>query len=124
MAKERTCLVCGKKYEYCPHCGQHNPHETWRFLFCSENCNKIDNVIASYRSKEISASEAKGKLSVLSVPQLSGVTDYIRPFLEQINATVNAEVTALLKEEEVEPVVEKSKQLKILKNKRKIVNED
>lgn len=84
MAKQRTCLVCGTKYEYCPHCGKHNPKETWRFLFCSENCNKVDNVIASFRSKEISADEAKNKLSALGVSKTSTVTNYIRSFLEQI----------------------------------------
>lgn len=122
MAKQRTCLLCGKQYEYCPHCGKHNPTETWRFLYCSENCNQIDNIISAYKANKISASEAKSRLSILSVPPLSAITNYVRPLLEQIYATVDVEVASY--SEDKEESEEKSQQLKIIKKKRKIVNEN
>lgn len=56
---ERTCIVCSKKYKYCHRCGEYNPDETWRYMFCDENCRQIFKVCGAFSFNEISAYEAR-----------------------------------------------------------------
>lgn len=48
MAKlrDRTCLICSAKYNYCSNCGSYDPTETWRNLFCSKNCKDIFSIVS------------------------------------------------------------------------------
>ena len=62
MAHERKCIVDQTTYEYCNHCGSFNPYETWRFLFCCENCRKIYDVISKFISGTYTAKEARKEL--------------------------------------------------------------
>lgn len=49
MAKlNRTCIVCGRKYEYCSSCKEHATLEPWHSIFCSDNCRKIFNAVSMY----------------------------------------------------------------------------
>ena len=45
MAKNRTCFICGNKYDYCPTCDRDRLKPSWYALFCSDNCYKINNII-------------------------------------------------------------------------------
>jgi endogenous inhibitor of DNA gyrase (YacG/DUF329 family) len=66
-SKSRICCVDGVNYKYCPKCKGYNPYETWRFVFCSENCKDIYNVTSSFEDGRISASEAKSQLDKLDL---------------------------------------------------------
>ena len=49
MAKlNRTCIVCGKKYEFCNSCKDHSMLEPWHSIFCSNNCREIFNASSMY----------------------------------------------------------------------------
>lgn len=63
MAKIRVCMVDRKEYKYCPDCAEYNPKETWRFLFCSEDCYAIYRVYEAYRDKKMTAEEAQKELA-------------------------------------------------------------
>ena len=39
--RQRTCYLCGDKYEYCPTCTQDKFKPTWMVEFHSENCKNI-----------------------------------------------------------------------------------
>lgn len=68
MAKKiRTCIICHKKYSYCPSCAADANKPTWMFVFCSENCRAIYNVINDYRYKKLSKEEAAQKLGELDL---------------------------------------------------------
>ena len=62
MADKRTCLVCGSKYSYCPHCSSDADKPKWYFLFCSENCNELDGILSKYTHKDITIAEAKEQI--------------------------------------------------------------
>ena len=57
MAKMRTCMICGTRYEYCSHCNHEEP--SWKFLYHDENCKEIGNIWYAYRGNEISKADAK-----------------------------------------------------------------
>lgn len=81
MNKSRTCIICGKKHEYCPHCGKYNSYETWRMVYCSENCMEIYNIFDKYRANKITAKEAYDKLQNYN---LSNLTDLVKSTIEEI----------------------------------------
>lgn len=62
MADKRTCFVCGKKYNYCPICSADEEKPRWYFLFCSEECHDLDQILSKYTHKEIEISEAKKQI--------------------------------------------------------------
>lgn len=67
MAKLKTCKVCGKQYEYCNHCPSRNLIESWRNLYCSENCSDSFRVMGQYSAGKISATEAREKLESFGI---------------------------------------------------------
>lgn len=64
----RTCAACLKKYQYCAHCGEYNPREPWRYLFCSEECREIFHACSDYNQGNLSAKDAKEILKRHDIP--------------------------------------------------------
>lgn len=62
MAELRRCIVCGKIYEYCIHCGDSKQDELWKYVYHDKNCMAINHVLRSYRGGEISKDEAKTQM--------------------------------------------------------------
>jgi hypothetical protein len=66
---QRKCIVCGSDYTYCPRCGNGNAEETWRYLYDTELCNSVFDILSSYSFKHISKDEAREKLEGLDIPK-------------------------------------------------------
>lgn len=81
----RICIVCGKNYEYCSHCGKFNPREKWRYLYCSENCREIWKVCNGVENEGLSIAEAKQRLSKCDVPSNDVINKDLVPIIERIN---------------------------------------
>lgn len=70
MAKNnRTCIVCGKQYSYCPNCdGIEKP--LWLSIYHSDNCREIFQVINQHQFQHISDEDAIAKLKKLDLSVL------------------------------------------------------
>lgn len=68
MKGARTCIVCGTHYKYCPSCGQDNPDDTWRFIYCSENCRDVFKTVEQFKARKITKEQAAAALSALKMP--------------------------------------------------------
>lgn len=65
---ERICVLCKKKYQFCPVCNpEDNLKPTWYFCWCSDNCHDIDIVTSAFEDKRITNIEAKKKLEELDL---------------------------------------------------------
>ncbi len=105
MAKskfDKTCILCGKYYQYCPTCSDYSKYPRWMTNCCSENCHTIFNTIMDYRIGSKTPAECK---AILEKCDLSSRDKY--------EAGMNAFVTAILaenteenKEAEIVEVVE------------------
>lgn len=85
MAKKRKCIICGTKYEYCRNCSRYNPEETWRNLFCSENCMNIFNIVSKCNdTKELTVQEAYNELSKADLTKKSQFNECILTEIEKI----------------------------------------
>lgn len=69
MRGERTCIVDKIKYRYCPNCNGDNPNETWRYIFCSENCRNLYKTLEDWKAKKITSAQAKQQLNKLEIPK-------------------------------------------------------
>lgn len=84
MRGERTCCVCKKNYHFCPPCGKGDPYQTWRYIYCSEDCRELFNIASDWTAKKLSATEAKIKLDGINVPPLNNLQSSLRKNLDEI----------------------------------------
>ena len=56
----RSCILCGKKYEYCNTCSAFQDKPVWMFSYCSEDCKDITSLLTDYIYNKISKEEVKG----------------------------------------------------------------
>ena len=89
---ERKCILCNKDYKYCGNCGNNeNADETWRNIFCSENCKNIYNILSMQGNGHIDDKKAKGMLSELDLSRLEEFRADFKKQIESINKAVIAE---------------------------------
>lgn len=84
MAFERKCIVDLKDYKYCNNCNEFNPTETWRFLFCCENCRDIYHTVEDCNAGKITADEAKERLEKYDLSGLSHFQKFVKRDIEGI----------------------------------------
>lgn len=70
MSKQRTCIFCGKEYQYCPNCKDYSSYPTWMFNFDTEKCRDLYNVMGGYNIGIRTIEDVKATLDK------HGVTDY------------------------------------------------
>ena len=67
----RTCVICGTNYKYCGSCpSKYNPQETWRNIFCSENCRELYHIYDDIKSGKKTEKEASKLLKKLDLSHL------------------------------------------------------
>lgn len=115
---ERSCCLCTKIYKYCPDCsGTVKKGETWRMLYCSENCRDIFNVLSQKAFGHIGNEEAAERLSKLDITKRA-------QFRQDLKDQVNSILSSVKKEEtESVPVKEEPKTFQ-KKRQKKIVNDE
>ena len=88
MALDRKCIVCPDKhhYKYCSNCSGYNSVETWRFLYCSENCREIYDIATKFVNGKLSGLDAKHKLEKLDLSDLEFYHSVIKKNIEDILA--------------------------------------
>lgn len=102
MALDRKCVICPDKhhYKYCNNCSGYNPIETWRFVFCSQNCRDIYRILSDYSSKQITTEEAKEALQKCDLSDLEFYQKSIKKSIQDILGL--EEVTETTEDENIE----------------------
>lgn len=107
MARLRTCVLCGKKYEYCPRCDETKP--TFYLKYCSENCRDISTIMNKYTFKHLNQEAAAMELSKLDL-ELDKYKEQDRKYIEGILAVAKKPEPIIEKVEDdvvqVEPEIE------------------
>lgn len=96
MAHEKKCIVCGTQYKYCNHCSEYNSEETWRHLFCSENCKGIFDIYMKTRDGVISKEEAIRKIKKFDLSNIENFSNQVKPAIKSL---LEEEVKEEVKEE-------------------------
>lgn len=58
----RTCLACGKKYEYCGSCPTSTNLPIWKNIFDTENCKTVFENASDYAQGVITKDIAKNRI--------------------------------------------------------------
>ena len=83
----RTCIICGKNYTYCPVCNSGDANKpTSYFIFDGQNCHDIYEVCTQYRDGEIDAKVAYEKISKLDISNIKDFYEATRIQIEEIIA--------------------------------------
>ena len=82
----RTCIICGENYAYCPHCGEDANKPTWYFIFDGQNCHDIYGVCTQYRDGEIDVNVAYEKISKLDISNIKNFAESTRIQIDEILA--------------------------------------
>ena len=56
---DRSCILCGKVYEYCNSCSAFQDKPVWMFSYCSEDCKDMTSLLTDYIYNKVSKDEAK-----------------------------------------------------------------
>lgn len=85
MVNNRTCIVCGTKYHYCPNCENAN-QPSWLTAYHSETCKEIFSVLNKHYFNHLTDQEAIDKLNELdlSVLDYPGADEHIKQKIKQL----------------------------------------
>ncbi len=112
---DRKCVLCDSNYSYCPNCGDKiKSGETWRFMYCSENCRNIFDILSAKAFGHMSVQEAAEKLEK---QDLSRKSSFRNDFVKQID-----DIFAIAKQDR--ELKEKPDRKFEKKKTKKIVNEE
>lgn len=56
---DRTCVVCGKHYEYCTNCDQFINYPSYMTMYCSKECVDLFDVLSSFEAGQTSKEDAR-----------------------------------------------------------------
>lgn len=84
----RTCVVCHSKYSFCPKCRVDEDKPTWYFIFCTEHCKDIYEVLSSYENGYIDAKTADKQLKDLNISQINDWGDSYKNTIAKIAAEI------------------------------------
>ena len=84
MAKNRTCFICGDKYDYCPTCDRDRLKPSWYALFCSDNCYKINEILSANTAGKLSILDAQKELKKINFNKSSIKNELTKSHVERI----------------------------------------
>ena len=106
MAKlNRTCIVCGRKYEYCSSCKEHSMLEPWHSIFHDNNCREIFNAVSMYEKDSDEVIKSK-----LDKCDLSNKNNFHKNIINVIDKLYSSEknIEIITEETVVEEIDEKN----------------
>lgn len=56
---DRTCVVCGKHYEYCTNCDKFLNYPTYMAMYCSQECVDLFDTLSSFEAGQTSKEDAQ-----------------------------------------------------------------
>ena len=111
---DRTCTICGKKYEYCATCSKFSHLPRWMDAYCSENCKDLYNITAGWANNwldkdvEIARLEKCDLTNIDKYPQwMRDIIKEMQSYKPQISAETIEQVLFDNKDEKTDKNVEK-----------------
>lgn len=99
----KTCIVCGKEYEYCNKCSSYSNVEAWHNIYHDENCRKIFNMATNYHAGIIGADEAKKELMECDLSNKENFKPSIARLIDELLKEPEVEVVEQIQENDLVP---------------------
>ena len=82
--RDRSCICCGTRYQYCPTCSNDRMKPTWMTEFCGEDCKELWTVATKFNMQMLTKEEVKEAISALKLKDKSVYVDCVQRDLENI----------------------------------------
>lgn len=103
---DRTCVVCGKHYEYCTNCDRFLNYPTFMAMYCSKECVDLFDILSRFEAGQTSKEDAQTVLRGMDQNKIkmlknSMANSYKKIMTEDDSVEVKEEV------ESIKPEIEK-----------------
>lgn len=78
---DKKCIVCNKHHKYCANDARYNKNETWRNLYCSEECMAVFDIYNEFKHGLINASEVSKRIKKMNYSDLEKINEPMRSML-------------------------------------------
>jgi len=104
--KKRKCIVCGNEYDYCHSCPKDADKPVWYYIFCSEECHKLGDILTKQTNGEIDLLTAKKEIISSNLQNIKTFDSDVQNHIDKIMAVKEPRKTVATKKtvEAVEPV--------------------
>lgn len=99
MAKNRTCVICNTKYDYCPTCSGDKDKPSWYASFHEENCNNIYDACVGFRDGILTKTEAEEKLNDCNLSNMENFRNSAKEMIKKILTKETIKVEPVVIEE-------------------------
>ena len=96
---DRTCVICGKHYEYCTNCDRFLNYPAYMAMYCSQECVDLVNLLSSFEAGQTSKEDAKKVLQGMDQSKMKMLKNSIANSYKKIMAEESKS-----EEKESEPV--------------------
>ena len=96
---DRTCVICGKHYEYCTNCDRFLNYPAYMAMYCSQECVDLFNILSSFEAGQTSKEDAKKVLQGMDQSKMKMLKNSIANSYKKIMAEESKS-----EEKESEPV--------------------
>lgn len=108
----RTCICCGKEYEYCPICSKYDKYPSWMTNFHDANCREIFKTAIEYVSNNISDEQARARLDKCNLDNKENFEVSVQEMIEKLyplktEIIPETETTEKITKETKQPVTRK-----------------
>ena len=97
---DRTCVVCGKHYEYCTNCDRFLNYPTFMTMYCSKECVDLFDVLSRFEAGQTSKKKKKKVLQGMDQNKMK----MLKNSMANTYKKIIAEDKPAKIEEEVEPI--------------------
>ena len=98
---DRSCILCGKVYEYCNSCSAFQDKPVWMFSYCSEDCKDITSLLTDYIYNKVSKEDAKKIIDTKDTSRHMKYKGSYGKAYKEIMGEVDSEEKEIGKEKEV-----------------------
>ena len=97
---DRTCVVCGKHYEYCTNCDRFLNYPTFMTMYCSKECVDLFDVLSRFEAGQTSKEDAQKVLQGMDQNKMK----MLKNSMANTYKKIIAEDEPVEIEEEVKPI--------------------
>ena len=81
---DRKCILCNSNYKFCLNSTKYDRTETWRNLYCSENCRDLYFLYDKMKSGKIERKVAVKDIKKFDLSKLSAFNEPMKSILKSL----------------------------------------
>lgn len=101
---DRTCVICGKLYEYCTNCDRFLNYPAYMAMYCSKECVDLFDVLSSFEAGQTSKEDAQKVLQGMDQGKMKMLKNSLANSYKKIMAEESKSEETEVEEKDSEPI--------------------